>query len=153
MEKKHSPYIVNKSEELNAIRRRYGPRYFCQDEAIAKAAALWGAQCNDCGVVQGVPETVFVEHQRFKAEVRLYQTAKGFWFMGLSLTTSKSGFGTPPSVWEPCAFTDDMHARRWALDYLIHHLTFSEEHPANDPQKAAFIDRLECAKEMQLSLL
>lgn len=152
MDKAVSPYIVDKSDEIEAIKRRHGPRYYCEPEAIAQAAALWGAQSNDCGVVLGLRDTVQIEQGRYRSEVRLYATAKRFWFIGLSLTTSMSGFGSPPSVWEPCAFTDNLHARRWALDYLIHRLTFSGKRPSADPQKAMFITKLEVAKTPQMEL-
>jgi len=153
MKRADSPYIVDKTKQLDAIKREYGPRYFCEVEAIAKAATLWGAACNDCGVIENASEIIEVEHKRYRAEVRLYGTAKGYWFMGLNLTTSQSGFGTPPSVWEPYAFTDDMHARRWALDYLIQRLTSSSECSKPDPAKAAFLQMLEDAKAKQLCLL
>lgn len=153
MDRSTHTHIADKSDEIAAIKAKYGKRYFCEPLAIAEAAALWGAKCNDCGVLLDPIEKIEREHKRYRAKIRLYETDKGYWFTGLDLSTAISGFGTPSSIWDCYAFTDRQAVRAWAFNYLIHRLTFSGETPVHDREKARFIALLEDAKVEQLCLL
>ena len=121
-------------------------------EAVAEAAALWGAECNDCGVLTDVTERVDIAHGGFVAEVRLYRTGKGYCLVALWLGQPDSGFAIPTSVWSRSGFADLDEARGWALDYLIDSLNGRNATPSREAAKRTFIQLLEEARTPQLSL-
>ncbi len=142
--------LIDHSQAIDAIKRKYGPRYFVDPEAFAEAATLWGANCNEHGVVSDVTERIEVKHERCSAEVRLCRTAKGFWLIGLSLTLPQSGFGTPPTVWDVQGFSNGRAARHWAIEYLIERIVRNSQ--LKEPTRAEFVRSLQAAKTPQLSL-
>ena len=149
---KMNPDTVDFGEQLNAIKQRYGSRYHAKNEAVIEAAALWGAQCNDCGVLTDVTETISIAHARYSATIRLYETAKGYWHITLDFRMPDSGFGTPANVWTHLAYNSALAARRAAIEHLLKR-TSSEKHPAARGQELhAFRAKLEAELTPQLSL-
>lgn len=98
--------MVDFSAELAAIKAAYGRNYHREPQAFSEAVSLWDAACNEHGVLVNVGECIEVKDGRFKAEIRLYRTGKGFWLIGMSLSTPVSGFASPASIWDPRGFTD-----------------------------------------------
>lgn len=147
------PFIIDKSAELDAIKWKYGPRYFACADAAAEAAALWGAGINECGVMQNLAESIAVEQKRCSAVVNLHQTNKGYWLYGCYLTLPLSGFGFAASIWNARSFTCDMAARRHALDHLIERAGLTSDTPSGQSEHTMFLQKLEDAKAKQLCLL
>lgn len=149
---KTNPDFVDFGEQLNAIKQRYDSRYHAKNEAVMEAAALWGAQCNDCGVLTQVTETISIVHARYSATIRLYETAKGYWHIALDFHMPDSGFGTPASVWTHRAYNSALAARRAAIEHLLKRST-SEQHGATkSAELQAFRAKLEAELTPQLSL-
>lgn len=139
-------------EQLDAIKQRHDSRYHARNEAVIEAAALWGAQCNDCGVLTQVTETISIAHAHYSATIRLYETAKGYWHIALNFRMPDSGFGTPASVWTHRAYNSALAARRAAIEHLLKR-TASERHPtARSHELHAFRAKLEAELTPQLSL-
>lgn len=149
---KTSPDIVDFGEQLNAIRQKYGARFHSKNEAVTEAAALWGAQCNDCGVLTQVTETISVVHARYSATIRLYETAKGYWHIALDLRMPDSGFGTPASVWTHQAYTSPLAARRVAIAHLLKRTANAKQGATQRAELQAFRAKLEAELTPQLSL-
>jgi hypothetical protein len=91
--------IVDFRREFHTIKQKFGPRYYCEEQAAQEAARLWGAHCNVHGVLDQVTEQIRVEHKRYSAAIRLYETAKSYWHISLGFTTPDFGFATPATVW------------------------------------------------------
>jgi len=106
---------INHSEQLNAIRSKYGNRYHHELEAHREAAALWGADANSCGVLPATHNETVLDAGSNKAEIRFCQTSKGYWLFGISCQTNISGHGYAPSAWDSVGFTSLEAARIEAM--------------------------------------
>jgi hypothetical protein len=144
--------IVDFSDELTAIRHKYGARFHSKNEAVTEAAALWGVQCNECGVLTQVTETISIVHARYSATIRLYETAKGYWHIALDFRMPDSGFGTPASVWTHRAYTSALAARRAAIAHLLKRTANEKQGATKRAELQAFRAKLEAELTPQLSL-
>lgn len=144
--------IIDFRAEIFEIKQKYGPRYHCEGKAIREAAALWGAQCNEHGVLNQLTDLITVEHKRYTAAIHLYETGKFYWHVALSFSTPDSGFGSPASVWTGTAFSNDLAARRWAVYSLSGRCHGRAETYPKDADLAAFRNKLEEELTPQLAL-
>ncbi len=107
--------IIDRSEELQKIKDKYGRSYYIELEATEEAAKLWGVEVNDCGVPLNVETECVLNFQRAFASVHLAPTSKGQWLVGISASTSVSGLGYYPSAWDRTGYADYDTARKEAL--------------------------------------
>ena len=148
----YTPNMIDKSDDMAAIMRKYGEHYYRNPRAHAEAARLWSITCNECGVITDITKVIEVSHKGYHAKITLCKTAKGYWFEGISLMMPISGFGYAPSVWSNAAFVNEDAAELYALDYLIKRATASTDHPSSDSARSVFLKKLEGAKAPQLCL-
>lgn len=139
--------IIDFRCELYAIRQKFGPRYYCERQAAQEAARLWGVHCNEHGVLDQITEDIRVEHQRYSATIRLYKTEQGYWHVSHGFSAPGSGFAVPATVWNETAFTNELAARRWAVDRLLRRCD-----ARLDAELRAFRDRLAMELTPQLAL-
>jgi hypothetical protein len=120
------PDIIDFRDEIAAIRNRYSPRADLSEGALKEAAALWGGSPNAHGVLPAREETLAV-HGRCKAIVRLACTSKGYWLMGVCVSTAVSGLGYSPSVWDRVGYGSCHDARLAGIlkmeDWFNRHLS------------------------------
>lgn len=115
--------VLNLHPAQVAIRRKYGPRYFVNNECLRELAGLWGIEehhecINDVGVF--IPYNK-IEHcaGRCSAEIRFARSPSGLWAMDTSHSTATAGQGSSPSVSNPVAFLCENDARAEGLHRLI----------------------------------
>lgn len=140
--------IIDRTEELQQIKDKYGRRYYMEPEATEEAAKLWGVEINDCGVPLNVETECVLNFQRAFASVHLVPTSKGQWLVGISASTAVSGLGYYPSAWDRTGYADYDTARKVALFRLREY--FSEVVRGNELQ--AILIRLADAETPQLEL-
>ena len=88
--------IIDRGEELQKIKDKYGRRYCIEPEATEEAAKLWGVEANEHGVPLNVETECVLNFQRAFASVHLASTSKGQWLVGISASTAVSGLGYYP---------------------------------------------------------
>ena len=101
---------IDMHKELQAIRNQFNPKYHLKPEATQAAADLWGGEPNARGVLPHKDE-IIVQVGQCKGEIRFSETSKGYWLIGLSATSSYSGFGYAPSVWAATGYASYHDAR------------------------------------------
>lgn len=111
--------IIDKTEEIQAIKKKYGSKYYFNDVAHKEAAHLWGAECNEHGVVMDWQEETVVKVGSCYASIKFAETAKGYCLIGLSGQTAISGFGYAPSVWDKQGFASYWDARAYGVQRLL----------------------------------
>lgn len=107
--------IIDRGEELQKIKDKYGRRYCIEPEATEEAAKLWGVEANEHGVPLNVETECVLNFQRAFASVHLASTSKGQWLVGISASTAVSGLGYYPSAWDRTGYADYDTARKEAL--------------------------------------
>lgn len=143
--------MIDLCADLHAIRQKFGPKYYQEPQATIEAAALWGAKCNSCGVLTDVTERIRVEHQGYRATLRLYESEKGYWHVSRSFDAPNSGSGSPASVWDGIAFTNALAARRYGIGRLLERCD-QQERFDKSAALAAFRRKLEAELTPQLTL-
>lgn len=152
MEDFHPQDIVDFRCELHAIKQKFGPRYYCDEQAAQEAALLWGAHCNMHGVLDQITEQISVEHKRYSAAIRLHETAKGYWHISLSFNAPDSGFASPATVWNETAFTNEPAARRSAIEQLLQRCADRLDTRERNTELKTFRNKLEAQLTPQLTL-
>lgn len=138
--------IIDKSNEIEAIKHKFGERYYTSIEATQEAAELWGVQCNKHGVIQPTKEETLLSSGSCAAKITFAETRKGYFLIGLRADKRGSGFGYAPSVWSKTAFDSHWDAREFAIGKLIE---FFEKECNPDSRKA--IEKLRSELTPQLS--
>lgn len=115
--------VIDKTAELAAIKREYGPDYYKNKEAQQAASDLWGAPCNDSGVFENVDTDIVYEKGLYRAEIHLTRTLKEYWLMGLSASTPLEGFGHYPSVWDRYGYSSRKDAKYQGLNLLCEYFS------------------------------
>ena len=110
---------IDKSTQLDAIKHKYGKRYFDDPQARIEAAKLWGVECNDYGVVQNSRKETLVHIGQCKAEMSFIETRNGHVLFGLNVMTAIGGYGYAPSVWDQIGFASYWDARLFAVEKFI----------------------------------
>ena len=106
---------IDYSNEMNAIRQEYNPRYCSHAEAIQKAADLWGFNCNEFGVVSEPKDQLIVKgSERYEVEVELSESTKGHYLIGMSTQTPISGFSYAPSVFMRLGYPSGRGYLKWS---------------------------------------
>ena len=154
---------IDLADSLDAIRHKYGDRYFANVDVMWEAAALWGITpdsglINQAGVFTSATVALAVAVGRCNAEGRFAQAPNGYWAMSTNYTTPTSGYGYAPSVWSRVAFPSLDDARLAAVYELLGRL--ERECPGADrgstgpdsPDLRALITKLGTQKRPQLSL-
>ena len=143
--------MIDLCADLHAIRQKFGPHYYREPQATVEAAELWGARCNQHGVMNQIAELIRIEHKGYSATLRLYQSDKGYWHVSRDFTAPDSGSGSPASVWNGVAFKNDLAARRYGIGRLLERCDTQQRY--NDtPDLAAFRRKLEAELTPQLTL-
>lgn len=142
---------VDFRSELQAIRQKFGPKYYRQPKAAQEAAKLWGYRCNEHGVLMTVAETISVEGKGYSATVRLYESQKGYWHISTDFHAPDSGSRNPASVWDGVAFTNALAARRYGIGRLLDRCDTQKRYP-DTSALAAFRKKLEAELTPQLAL-
>ena len=110
---------IDKTKEIEAIRLKYGIKYYFNLEAHQEAAAVWEISCNDHGIVTETKDEVVAKVGGCEATMRLAETPKGYWLMGLGMRSAYSGYGYAPTVWSETAFATYVEARHFAIGKFI----------------------------------
>lgn len=142
---------VDFRSELQAIRQKFGSKYYREPKAAQEAAKLWGYNCNEHGVLMAVTETIRVEGKGYSAAVRLYESQKGYWHISTDFHAPDSGSGNPASVWDGVAFTNALSARRYGIGRLLDRCDTQKRY-TDTPALAAFRKKLEAEMTPQLAL-
>lgn len=116
---------ISRTNELNAIKQKYGERYFGNPYALKEACELWGIESNDHGVAQGFKEEALVKVGQCSASMKYIETKSGHMLLGLDAMTSIGGFGYAPSIWSSLGFASYWDAKEFAVQKFIKY--FSEE--------------------------
>lgn len=140
--------MINQCEKIEAIRLKYDLRHHFSEEALREAAGVWGGSPNACGVLPAERDMIF-KNGLCSAEVSLAKTAKGYWLIGVSASTSMGGFGYAPSAWDGIGFTSRHEARLAGIGYLI---DFFQKQGRDRPDIRKALTALEAEKSPQLSL-
>lgn len=111
--------IIDRSEELLAIKRQFKDDYFRNEEAHKLAAELWGVECNPHGVAKVTSSEVLVDTGRCSGEMSLARTRDGYFLLGLDAMGPMGGFSYAPSVWDTRALISMRQARCHAITELI----------------------------------
>ena len=111
-----TPYLIDKTAELDAIKQKYGERYISDWDAIREAAELWGVDCNRHGMITDCHREVLAQKGGCKAEFLTVMSSKGYWLSGLDARSAYNGFGCMPSVWDRVAFSSHQNAKLAAID-------------------------------------
>lgn len=111
--------IIDKSKEIQAVKNKYGPKFYHNPDALKAAADIWGIEHNDHGVALNRQKETLVEFNSCKATVSLVQTANNHWLMGLSVESAYNGFGYAPSIWDVTGFVTYWDARLCAVEKSI----------------------------------
>ncbi|MGE3777853.1 MAG: hypothetical protein AB7F89_11750 [Pirellulaceae bacterium] len=155
--------FIDLAPSLDAIRSKYGDRYYISLDAMWEAAALWGiardsSLINQAGVFTSATVVLAVAAGGCTAEARLVQTPNGWCAMSTDYSTRVSGGGYAPSVWSRSAFRNVDDARLAAVHELIGRLesefrcASSCNTDANRREIRSTIALLEAQKRPQLSL-
>ena len=96
--------IIDRSQELEVIKQEFGQHYYMNENAVKKAAAIWGVACNRHGVASETQKEIILSTGSFKGEICFAATTKGYWLTGLSASYATGGFGYAPSVWDKWGF-------------------------------------------------
>jgi len=110
---------IDKSTEFDALKKKYGRRYFDNPQARKKASEIWGVECNDSGVVLNRQEEILVHIGQCKAEISFIETRNGHVLFGLNVVTAIGGYGYAPSVWDQIGFASYWDARLFAVEKFI----------------------------------
>lgn len=111
--------IIDKRKEIISLKSEFGGRYFAEPLAIKRAAEIWGATCNEHGVLLEGKEEMVVEIGRCNGVIKFAETSKGYWLIGLSGNTAIGGFGYAPSIWDQQGFASYDDARAFGIEKLI----------------------------------
>lgn len=149
---------IDKSEELAAIKEKYGAKFYFNKAAFTEAATLWGAACNDHGVIPESSREEVVRVGSCKASISFAHTNKGFWLIGIDASTSISGIAYAPNVWNKTGYSSYWGARAKGVESLISFFEKEAVSPnscygskgKDDARKAA--DTLKGERTPQLSL-
>lgn len=145
---------VDFSKELEEIKKEFGERYYMEEGAVTKAAELWGAPSNDCGVCLNRSEETLIDAKPFKAEITFCHTSKDYWLIGLNAATPMGGMGYAPSVWVRIGFTSYHDARLAGIQAMQDYFNRAAKNLSQSQQAEALkvINQLEAEKTPQLSL-
>lgn len=163
MPRAHSFEMIDLSNTLDTIRRKFGDHHFVVLEALWEAAALWGVtpetgSINDCGVFTYTTDSFRLTTGGCTGEARLTQAPNGLWAMSTSYSTRISGGGYACSVWNRLAFPTRDHARLAAVYELIARFQGevadrnSGNGESNQREAQQMINLLEAEKMPQLAL-
>lgn len=150
--------IIDKREEITAIEQRFGHKHHLSLECIQAKAELWGAECNDCGVVIDFQRETLFAKDYYQAQIKTVETRKAYWLIGIDASTSIAGYGYAPSVCHGIGFSDYYNARSHAIDELLVFFTnemsstnscYGKDHPLKAQQ---VINALKTARTPQLDL-
>lgn len=144
--------IVDFRCELYAIKQKFGPRYYREQQAAQEAARLWGVHCNKHGVLDQITEKIRVEHRRYSVTIRLYETERGYWHVSLGFSAPEAGFAIPATVWNETAFINEPAAHRWAVGRLLQRCDAGIDAHGSDTELRAFRDKLAMELTPQLAL-
>jgi len=111
--------IVDKSAETEAIKEKYGSKFFLEQEARKEAADLWGCDYNEIGILLNRQYETIVTTGTCKGEMNFIETRKGYWLVGCKAQTAIGGFGYAASVWDRQGFTSYEDARLFIVQKLI----------------------------------
>lgn len=109
---------IDKMEQTEAIKERYGENYFKDNKAIADVCELWGVEMDLEGRLTSKSETL-VEVGRCWAEMSYIETTNGQILLGLTAMFSANGFASPADIWNGKAFASLMDARVYAMESSI----------------------------------
>ena len=163
MPRDNSYDVIFLSDAIGKIQEKYGDRYFAVPEAQQEAAALWGVKpdtdhINDCGVFTYTSDAMTLCAGNCKAELSLVEAPNHRWAISTGYSTSISGGGYAPSVWNRLAYPSRDDARLAGIFELISR--FDREgssinscnSDANRQQCRKIIALLEAEKTPQLAL-
>ncbi len=141
----------------DAIRVRYGPHYYVNDECLRDIAALWGFELDHAGMnsagVFNPCELIERRAGRCRAEVLYARSPSGLWAMATSYSAAICGAGASPSVWNFIAFLTETDAKDAGLADLIARFRGIAARGGTDAADARkIIDVLEAERVPQLSL-
>lgn len=145
---------IDFSRKIEEIKKEFGERYYMKDEAIKRAAELWGAPSNDCGVFLDLTEETLVDIKYFKAEIIFCHTSKDYWLVGLNYATPMGGMGYAPSVRDKIGFTSYHDARLAVIQVMQDYFNraVKDLSQAQQTKVRKIINQLEAEKAPQLSL-
>jgi hypothetical protein len=128
---------IDYSNEMNAIKQEYGPRYWSHAEAIQKAADLWGFNCNEFGVVPEPKDQLIVKgSERYEVQVDLSESTKGHYLIGMSTQTPISGFSYAPSVFMRLGYPSAQDTRLAGIYEAGAYLTQRLQNPCSCSSRA-----------------
>lgn len=113
--------IIDKSEQIEAIKKKFGRGFYRDPKALQVAAQVWGVEYNSAGVPIKLKRETLVQFGHCKGEMAYVETTKGHVLLGLSASTSIGGFGYAPSVWDRIGFASYWDARACAVEKLINY--------------------------------
>lgn len=114
-----SENTINFFNELAAIKIKYGKRYYSDQNAIREAAELWGCHSSEHGVCSPIKKEIIVDAGQCRGELFFCETTKSYWLIGVSTTSSYSGGGYAPSVWDSTGYLSYNDARLAGVLKLI----------------------------------
>jgi len=148
MKEQFNTNVIDHSQELQAIKDKYGERFHHEPKATQEAAELWGIETNKCGVCRNITTEVLIDEKRITAEIYLARTTKNYWLTGISAHTSLSGTGYAPSVWDRTGYTSYDAARKQAIQKVKDFFSRS----ALEKEKSFIFSKISEKETPQLSL-
>ena len=140
---------IDIGQKIDAIKKKYGRKYYLFPEAILEVKEFWGnPETNKAGVVPFNTETLY-RKGLFRAELKISHTEKGYFLYGLSVSTSQSGKGFAPSIWNRTSYLNYHDARLAAVDDMLH---FFENKDIKKSEIKAIIKVLKSERTPQLDL-
>ncbi len=112
------PKIIDNTENVRAIKEKYGRFYYQDKNALQEAAALWGLKANEHGVTSGISTETVISEKGLSAQIYFAHTRHDHWLIGLSIHTTLTGLAYAPSVWDSIGYADYDIARTEALEQI-----------------------------------
>lgn len=112
---------IDMSEQIEAIKKKFGRDFYRDPKAMQEAAQVWGVEYNSGGAPIKLKRETLVEFGHCKGEMSYVETTKGYVLLGMNASTSIGGFGYAPSIWDGVGFASYWDARACAVEKLINY--------------------------------
>ena len=110
--------IIDFSDEVKIIKKRYGAYYYSNPNAIRELAKLWGTSPNKHGVLPYEKHTI-VEIGSCRGQISFARTSKTYWLTSVSASSAFNGVGSAPSVSDCIGYGSYQKARLEGVKKLI----------------------------------
>lgn len=110
--------IIDHTNEIEAIKEKYGFRYFTDPRAIKEASELWGIECNEHGIALNILTELLLDKKGLKAEFHIASSENGVCLVSIGVSTAISGLYSSPSVFQRIGYASYQDARLAGIQEL-----------------------------------